>query len=200
MDSWITRHGNSLISGTCRFVRVLAFSCPILAAGAAESAEGQFTVRQAYAELIEEVYYLTARVDYALNDAALEALESGVPLTFELQIEVNRKRFLNDPNVAELLQRYELEFHALTDRYIVTNLNSGEQHSFPTLMGALQELGRVDRLPVLDRALLRPGKDYDIRVRAVLDVRDIPAALRWLLFWTNDWRIDSDWYKWRLQQ
>ena len=39
----------------------------------------------------------------------------------------------------------------------------------------------------------------DVRVRAVLDIGGTPAALKWLLFWTEDWGAASRWYSWTLR-
>ena len=49
-----------------------------------------------------------------------------------------------------LHQRYQLEYHALSERYIVHNVNSGDQTSFATLFAALDWLGRVES-PAADR-------------------------------------------------
>jgi hypothetical protein len=38
-----------------------------------------------------------------------------------------------------------------------------------------------------------------VRVRAVLDMGGTPAALKWLLFWTEDWNAASRWYSWTLR-
>ncbi|HKL62182.1 MAG TPA: DUF4390 domain-containing protein, partial [Woeseiaceae bacterium] len=63
----------------------------------------------------------------------------------------------------------------------------------------LNNLGRITSLPVIDAALLRDDRDYRIRMRAVVDVKDYPAALRLIAFWRDDWRITSDWYEWQLE-
>ena len=47
--------------------------------------------------------------------------------------------------------------------------------------------------------LLPPGPAYSVRVRAVLDMGGTPAALKWLLFWTEDWSAASRWYTWTLR-
>lgn len=170
-------------------------------ASPAMAAEGRFEVRSAEAELIDGVYYLDARVQYRLSADALDALEAGVALTLELQIEVNRlRRLLPDQNVARLTQAYQLQYHALSDRYVVRNLNTGEQESFATLFAALNQLGRIVDLPLIDAALLGDGGRYEARMRAVLDTRAFPGPLRLLVFWADGWRIESDWYSWRLER
>lgn len=171
----------------------------LLAPSPAQAVEGRFEVRSAALELIDGVYFLDARVQYRLSTQALNALEAGVALTIELQLEVERRRrLLPNQTVATLSQRYQLQYHALSNRYVLRNLNSGEQESFATLFAALNQLGRVVDLPVIDAALLDPESRYQFRLRAVLDTREFPGPLRLLAFWADGWRIESDWFRWRL--
>ena len=173
-------------------------ACLLSLAAAAE--KGRFEVRLAEAELRDGVFYLQARIDYELSDAALEAISSGVVLTVELQIEVDRqRRWIPYRKIGELLQQYELQFHALSQRYVVRNVNSGEQLSFSTLALALDELGRIEDLPFLDGALLEPDAPYRVGLRAVLDSSDFWGPLRFVILWRDDFRIASDWYRWQLQ-
>src|SRR4029078_2604272 len=151
-------------------------------------------------ELDGGVYYLHATGEYRLSTEARDALQSGVPLRLriDLQLFANR-RFWFDADQAELRQLYQLEYHALSERYIVANLNSGDQASFGRLFTALRYLGRVDHLPVIDAALLDRDREYDIRVRAALDVEKLPGPLSLLAFWRRDYSLASDWFKWRFQ-
>ena len=161
---------------------------------------GHFAVRSATAQLVDGVYYLDALIDYRLSSDANRALQSGVPLTIRIDVEVlTNRRFWFDTEQASLRQRYQLEYHALSERYIVLNLNSGVQASFATLFSALSYLGRIEHLPLIDAALLDPDRGYDLRLRAVLDVEQFPGPLRLLAFWRRDWSIGSDWYRWHLQ-
>ena len=163
--------------------------------------QGHFEVRSASTELRSGVYFLNAWIEYRLSSEATVALRSGVPLTIRVDVELlNPRRFWFDGEDAALRQLYELEYHALSERFIVTNLNSGDQASFATLFSALNYLGRIDQLPVIDAALIEPDRDYDWRLRAVLDVEQFPGPLRLLAFWRRDWSLASDWYRWPLQE
>jgi len=161
---------------------------------------GRFDVRSANTRLQDGVYFLTARVDLRLSDEALEALESGVELTVEMQIEVSRNRnLLPDTQVADLSQSYLLSYQPLSQRYLVKNVNSGEQSSHATLFAALSEIGRISTLPLIDDALLRPNGRYDVRMRAVLDRNTLPGPLRLFVFWGDSFRLESEWYTWSLR-
>ncbi len=185
--------------------RVILVALVIVALGLsglsqAQPVSGRFEVRSAYAESVDGVYYVNATVDYTLSEAAIGALKSGVPLTLELEIELNHaRRYLPDPTVAVLKQRYELQWHALTERYVVRNINSEEQESYASLATAVRRLGQVADLPVIDATLLDPDKRYEIRMRAVLDIRTLSGPLRLLAVFFDDWRLESDWYTWPLR-
>lgn len=163
--------------------------------------EGYFEVRSASIESVSGVHTLDARLQLVLSSEALAALESGVTLTIEMQMQVIRvKRFLVDSVDAELTVRHELEFRPLSERYIVKNLNSGNQDSFATLYSALNSLGRVQGLPVIDDALLEPDRTYRVRLRAMLNTQQYPAPLRLLFFWRGQWQLQSEWYEWLLER
>jgi hypothetical protein len=110
-----------------------------------------------------------------------------------------RRWFIDDAE-AELAVRYELEYRPLSQRYIVKNLNSGEQDSYATLYSALNSLGRIQALPVIDDALLQPDREYNIRLRAMLNTQQYPATLRLLFFWRGEWQLQSEWFEWSLER
>ncbi len=176
----------------------LALACFCSAAWGDDN-QGGFVIRTAYTELTSGVYYLNADVDLNLSDDAVNALENGLPLTVELQIEIIKHRSLMwNKTVATLTQSYQISFHALTRRFIVTNLNSGDQHSFASYLEAITDLGQVSDLPVIDADLLEPGDRYNIRMRAVLDVKDFPGPLQLIASLFKGWDLSSDWYQWVL--
>jgi hypothetical protein len=190
-------------------LRSLSFGCAVIvcllygAGMAQEEVErtGYFEVRSAATRMIGGVHTLDARLQLVLSSDALAALSSGVPLTIELQLEVIRvRRFVWDDAAAELALRYELEYRPLSQRYIVRNRNSGDQDSFATLYSALNNLGRVQGLPVIDDALLEYDKSYRVRLRAMLNTQQYPAPLRLLFFWRDQWQLQSEWFEWLLER
>ena len=161
--------------------------------------QGFFDIRSASTLLNEGVHELEARLQLILSDDALEALNSGVPLTIELDFEAIRVRGLwLDALDAALSFTYELEYRPLSQRYIVRSLNSGDQDSFATLYSALNNLGRIQGLPVIDDSILEEDGRYRLRLRARLSTRQYPASLRLLFFWRSQWQLESDWYEWTL--
>jgi hypothetical protein len=175
--------------------------CFLATAGAyAAGKQSQLLIRSAHAVLDEDVYELDTQLDMQLPRGALKAIDGGLTLHLTYQIEVDRvRRWMPDAGVATIEQKFELAYHALSQRYLVRNLNTGEQQDFGTVDAALARITDVKGLPVLDASLLPPGPEYEGRVRAVLDMASAPEAFGWLLFWTDDWSAESDWYTWTLR-
>ncbi len=162
-------------------------------------ADDYMNIRSGEVRLVDGVYLLDARVEYRLSDVAREALDNGVPLVVELEIEVQRARWWWwNAEVAMLEQRYRLQYHALSERYVVTALNSGESRSFRGLSALLAELGRIQGLPVIDAGLLDLDEDYIVRVRAGLDIEALPRPLRAVAYISPEWQLTSDWQSWSL--
>jgi len=172
----------------------------LLCSGGLRAQETGLEIRNAGTQLTEGVWYLSARIEYRLNRETLEALQNGIPLTFELQVELARQRnWLPDEDVAELRQDYELSWQPLSRGYLVRNKNSGDQRAHTTLFAALKDLGHVSELPLIDASLVEDGENYEVSLRAILDQQQLPGPLRMLAFWDDDFTLESDWYRWDLR-
>ena len=164
----------------------------------ADALDGVLEVRSAYVNIDNGVFLLHARIEYPVNPAIRDALRDGVSLTFDLDTRVDReRRFWFNANIVELTLRRELAYHAVSDRYVVRDVKSDEQQTFPTLEEALADLGKVDGWPILVEPQLNGG-NYVISVRAGVRRGKLPASLRVLLFWADDWHRVSEWYSWSL--
>jgi len=163
--------------------------------------EGYFAVRSASAIMIERKYMLDSRLQLFLSDEALNALNSGVPLTIELNIELLRiRRFLPDDKETEMSFWYELEYRPLSQRYIVRDVKNASQESYSTLFSALNRLGRIQNLFLFDDNSLISDANYRLRLQAQLSTKQYSAPLRMLFFWRSQWDIKSGWYEWQLQR
>lgn len=159
-----------------------------------------FYVRHADTRLEGDVYVLDARVDLELSGAVLEALESGVPITIRMDMDVSRqRRYLWDENVASLEQRFRLKFHALSQRYVVQNANTGVSRTYTSLEDALRDTGHLRGFPLLDRQLILAGNRYRGTLTVYLDIEALPAPLRPVAYFSRAWRLLGDSYQWQLQ-
>jgi hypothetical protein len=164
----------------------------------ADALDGVLEVRSAYVNIDKGVFLLHARIEYPVNPQIRAALRDGVTLTFELDTRVERERRLwFNAGIVDLTLRRELMFHAVTDRYVVREVRTGQQEDFPTLEEALTYLGKVDAWPILVEPQLNGG-NFLISVRAGVRRGHLPASLRALFFWTDNFRRVSEWYSWSL--
>jgi hypothetical protein len=166
----------------------------------AEGLTGRFEVRTADLELKDGVYHLNARIDLPISDAVRRGLVEGVPLALEVDLDIERVRqLLPNSRVAELTQRYHLQYNAVSARYTLRNDNSGQQESLGTVDEAISHLSEVHSLPALDKALIAADRRYEGRLKAKIDFGTVPFTLRLLMFWVSDWHRESDWYAWTFQ-
>ncbi|WP_455375534.1 DUF4390 domain-containing protein [Kaarinaea lacus] len=185
---------------TNRAVRVLAWHfvalmTPILLFSGKAQAD-EFVIHSAELVLTNKVYQLNARMEFEFSKDVQAAIENGVPMVIETEIEFLEPRsYIWDKELASLSQRYQLQFHALTEQYIVRNLNSGAQYTFFSLTAALQKIGNIDHLPLIDEQLL-VGKEKDkyyARVRTHLGFDNLPVPLKLNALISRSWWLGSEW-------
>jgi hypothetical protein len=174
----------------------LLFSCFVSTKSHAEG----FNVLTAETTLKDRVFQLNAKLDLTFSADALDALRSGVPLIVLINFEVLKDRnWWFDKTVAKLEQGYLLLYHALSEKYIVHNLNSGAQQNFVSLNAALNSLSNIRDFPLIDKNLLDEGDNYYGRLRTYLDIESLPAPMRPIAYISSQWQLESDWFSWPLK-
>lgn len=157
-------------------------------------------VYSALTQVQDGAYQLNAQLEYGLTQAALDALESGVPLTFELEVDVVKPRkWLWNNVLASYDQRYQVAYHALTQQYIVTNLSSGVQNSYSNRKTALLTMGRINNYTLFEEGSLKIEKGYFGRLRISLLINELPAPMRPWAYINSDWNLASEWFVWELK-
>jgi hypothetical protein len=169
-----------------------------------DALDGELEVRSAYVNIEQGVFQLFARVQYPVNDDIRAALKDGLKLTFELDMVVSReRRFWTDADVFNYTLKRELMYHAVSDRYVTREIDSrspNPQHSYATLEEALEALGTIDAMPILVSSQLAQNREYRVSLRAGVRRGQLADTLRVLLFWTDDWHRESEWFSWSLQR
>jgi hypothetical protein len=166
---------------------------------AAGPLDGDFQIRSAFVVIDRGVMQLNVHVQYPINERIRSALQDGVTLAFDLELNVTRHRRLWwNAGVLEMTLRRELTYHAVTDRYVLRDEQGVEQESFPTLEEALDRIGRVENLPILVESQLRGEGPWQVAVRAGVRRGRLSDTMRALMFWSDDWHRNSDWYIWTL--
>lgn len=162
-------------------------------------ADGRFEIIGADYREEDGMWLADARLGLELSSEALEALNSGVALSIQTQFEVTRRRRAWPDALAEDRQRnIQLSYLSLSQRYLIKNLDTGEQESYATLYSALRQIGRVRDFPVIAAEKIKLGERYIVSVRVVLNQEALPGPLQVLIFWRGDFSLESEWYRWKL--
>ncbi len=131
-----------------------------------------------------------AEVELQLNPTLEQALQRGIPLHFELRLEVTRPRwYWLDEEVLVARREYRLAYHALTRQY---RLSSGSLHiNHGSLADALRSIARVRNWNVGEAALLTPGQRYRASLSLRLDRARLPQPFQIDAFGSGEWSIEG---------
>ena len=163
-----------------------------------------FKITSANVEHIGNGYVFTGTVDYTLTPRVMEALENGVPITFFQQFELIRstpllgKYWHWNTKLWKTTLRYQLRYHALAQQYVLRSLDTHHMRNFPTLAGALEALGQIEKLS-LPPDLTQHTKHLILRLRSGIDLHALPTPMRPGALLSNKWQLTSTWVEatWR---
>ena len=189
---------NSSADRRSRTLSLCVSLCALLLCGTVQAAG--FFVLSAKSELQDNVYRLTANIQSHLSPEVENALKNGIAVAFQLDIEVLRPDafYLWSETIATLHQQYRVQYHALSQRYLVTNLNSTAQEYFSGLDDVMASRGAITDLPILDKSLLVSSTQYTARVRFGINFDSLPVPLRYYAYVLPQWRLQSEWYNFPL--
>lgn len=157
----------------------------------------QFKSTHTYRE--NNTYYLDAAYDFELTEEAYKALRHGISFEVHAHFQLHMKRkWLWDKLITEKMLAYKLEHKPLTENYLTINLTTGLRHSYDSLDAALNHIKQISKLPLFDQALLFENKTYVARIRAFLDIESLPPPMRPQAYFSSNWDIASEWYRWEL--
>jgi hypothetical protein len=137
-------------------------------------------------------WMLSGDFEVPLTRSLEEAVRRGVPLYFVLEFELIRPRWWwTDETVVQRSVVYRLAYHALTRQY---RLNfDGLTQTWDTLSEATQAMSRVRHWRVFDASVVKPGTQYEARVRLKLDASQLPKPFQVNAITDRDWNPQSEW-------
>lgn len=144
---------------------------------------------------------LNADATFEFSEDARRALDSGIPLTIQLEVRVARVRhYVWDVQLVRTRRKLVIEHHALSSQFLITDQTTGERRTFGSLDAAITDLGRIHSLPLSEASLLGAQDDYQISLRLWLDLRSLPGPLIPVAYVSPAWHMSSGWYRWPMQR
>ncbi|WP_300970922.1 DUF4390 domain-containing protein [Thiocapsa sp.] len=171
----------------------------LLMSAASGAAKDGLRVEKIETRLVDDTFFMNAVLDYRFSTEALEALENGVPLTILVQIQVRRVgAWLWEDSRVDLQLRYAIRYKPLSERYEVYRLPGTEGRSFVSRDAAIRALGEITDLSLIGASSLEDDADYEVQIRASLDIEELPLPLRPIAYLKPSWKLSSGWSKWPL--
>ena len=133
-------------------------------------------------------WLVIANIDYDLPQVVTEALDNGVTLHINTDIElVDYRRWWRDKLLYTVSQDWHLQYHAISEKYLLTAPGSEPvRMQFHSLSHALQNMGHVrQKLPAL--AMNKNG-DHRLRLRTRLNTLSLPRSLQLVAQTSQTWR------------
>ena len=185
---------------------ILAGLAIILLNNSVALADGIF-LRKAEIRMIDEGYQLTANYDIKLSPIVEDALTHGITINFFSEFTLTKSRWYWLNEVASKTElNTKLSYSALTRQYRIKRGTLFQ--SFARLEDALQALGNQSSNPISSEllnknsgyivSLLTSNSDYTAYARIRLDVSQLPKPLQINALTTDEWKMDSDGYSWKL--
>ena len=163
-------------------------------------ADENITVEYVSSELVDNSYFLDARINFNPHDDVLEALDHGVDLDIDIIIKVKEKRkWLWDRLYKEDIIKFKLDHLPLSNVYIITNVSNSQQRQFDTLKNALKYLGTLDRYFLLNSENIDDDATLVGSLKAKLNVENLPPPLKPVAFILNKWQSDSESRHWTIR-
>jgi hypothetical protein len=155
---------------------------------------GEFVGGELHVAEKDEWLVLDGQLDFHFSTTALEALDNGVPLVVELQLNLRpRGAWFWETDLVDRSLWLQVRFLPLSRLYEVNDLSRSERRNFATRGAALASLGELSQIPLLEVTDLRGIERYEVRLRAILDIEALPLPLRLLAYVSPAWTLRSEW-------
>jgi len=178
----------------------------ILLGTSAAKADG-ITVRKADIRMTEDGYQLTANFDIRLSLPIEQALTHGIILNFVSEFTLTRSRwYWLDEVATKSEETTKLSYSALTRQYRIKRGTLFQ--NFSNLDDALRALGNQSSNIIASElfnkssgyiaSLLSNNSNYTAYARMRLDVSQLPKPLQVNALTSDEWKLDSEGYSWKL--
>lgn len=140
-----------------------------------------------------EQAFVRFRLRNAFTPEMIEALKSGIEISFRTQVEVERDhRNWFDVTIGELTISRSVRYDSISRVYRLKR-SEGEV-LLPDIVSALNEMSRYEVVVPLRYPGI-PGKRYRALARTRLDRVGLSEPLRSIFFFSSIWDVETDWGK-----
>lgn len=146
-----------------------------------------------------QILYAEPRIDVTFPEDMQAALNAGVGLSLDIDIEVHEPvSYWFDELVMRVRHRFTVERHALSERFLVTDDIRGERWTFKTLDEAAAFLAALPPMAIGEIASLERYPKLVARLRVRLDIESLPAPMRPAVYLSPGWWHGTDWFDWEI--
>ena len=184
---------------TARPRYLVLMACAICMASQAGATSEAFRIDHVSVTRLGDELRLHANIHYRLSEPVAEALKNGIPMPFELEVQVKSlRRWTWNRTVTSIRHSRVLKYHALSKQYLLEDLDHASVRAFPDLDSALMSQGRIHFLRIADTSSLSRGSKYVVQLRSRLLTYRLPLPLRLESYFSSEWRLESGWSEWPL--
>ncbi len=162
------------------------------------NAFADFRITEGFSQLKGDTLRTQAAFDLSIGQDPLDALNNGIPLTLAVEMVLFRERaWLPNEKIAQWQFLYEINYHALSGRYVVSEQDSDEYTSFSTVNAALQAVGQFsNNWDTSGSVTPNDDQEYFVKLRVRLDLTPLPAPIKLISHVARQWRQNSGWEQW----
>jgi hypothetical protein len=155
--------------------------------------EYQTKIKNAEIGLENDLFLLSAEIEFALSPAAKDALLKGIQLAWDIPIRIKQKRSIWwNKEISSLTLRYQIRYYALMNIYRVKSEHSNQINNFSSLSAAVNSFSLLKNIPLIRRSELSSESDYFVELQANFDRNKLPIPLRPLTFFDHEWDLSSN--------
>lgn len=157
-----------------------------------------FDIPAAHITKIGNGHVLNATINYPLTPRVIEALDNGIPIVFFQEF----KLLDVTPLWGEFWQweqaiwrtkiSYEMRYHALAQQYVLQDIATGKERYFPSLDGALHDLGKIQNFTLPPEHLVNTNH-LIFQLRSGIDLYALPTPMRPGAIISSKWHLTSPW-------
>ena len=144
-------------------------------------------------------YQVLTSTKFELSNYLQNALDNGVPLNAHVQFRLKqKKKYWFDKETILLTVNYQLNYHALSQHYLLTRNDTNEHWNFSNSSAALRKLSELRKyiLPAIKIPL--DGADYSILAVADMAPATLNLPLRIQSLFNENFRLISEGILWPL--